>query len=489
MKNIFFILSFISILNVFSQNNFYLKRINTEVDENPLNLIYLQNSNTILLTSFYNNLASGIASPIIFKIKNGHITDSLYVDTLQGNFISIIQLNTNLISIIGTTKSLTSTYYSISFWIMDTSFHVFSYKNYSTNFLSPIYLFTNYTSTKDFAITASGLTGPSTSCILYALLDSTGELKDSIRYLNTTGLGFGYNIIEQDNNSFLSFADYSGFVIYGAAAGIVHHDSLLRVVEVDTIPPKRCGINSMMTAKAKNNHEYYLCGKNHDVVNNRDYFSFNVTLMDSIYHVEKTILMGNLDTVSYPSAFRSLDFISYNNIFTSYTYNAQLDYPWTTQPAWVVVTKLDSMLNIRWQKYIGGGLPYYSNNILATQDGGCYVTGTFYDSTLNVHQRDIFILRFDSLGNTISDVPENAYVFDNALVYPNPGTSELNVLMPENFKVVSFELYNSQGVLCKAELFNSNHLNMNTNELKSGIYFYRLRQGNNVVSQGKWVKE
>ncbi|HOU98760.1 MAG TPA: T9SS type A sorting domain-containing protein, partial [Bacteroidales bacterium] len=73
--------------------------------------------------------------------------------------------------------------------------------------------------------------------------------------------------------------------------------------------------------------------------------------------------------------------------------------------------------------------------------------------------------------------------------YPNPGSSELNVLIPENIKTTTFELYNSVGVLCKEEQFDSDRLNLNTNELKSGLYFYRLRQGNNIVSQGKWVKE
>jgi len=499
MKNILAILSIISVLNGFSQNNFYLRRINTVVDENPIGILNIQNSSSFLFSCNYKNLSSWTSSPIIFKGNNCQIVDSLLIDTLQGFFVNFIQINPNLIAVTGLTKNytstkdntnnLSSTNYSISFWTMDTLFNILSYKSYKTNFEIAAYLFNTYTSKKDFAITATGQTGPNTFCILYALLDSLGNLKDSLRYLNTTGLGFGYNMIEQDSNKFLSFADYSGFVIYGTAAGIVQHDSLLRVVGVDTIPPKRCGIYSMMTAKAKNKHEYYLCGKNHDVVNNHDYFSFNVTLMDSVDHVEKTILMGSLDTVSYPSAFRSLDFINYNNIYTSYTYNAQLDYPWTTQPAWVVVTKLDSMLNIRWQKYVGGGLPYYSNSILATQDGGCYVTGTFYDSTLNIQQRDIFILRFDSLGNTISGVPDNAYVFDTALVYPNPGTNNINVLMPENFKATTFELYNSVGVLCKEEQFGNDRLNLNTNELKCGLYFYRLRQGNNIVSQGKWVKE
>ncbi len=100
-----------------------------------------------------------------------------------------------------------------------------------------------------------------------------------------------------------------------------------------------------------------------------------------------------------------------------------------------------------------------------------------------------FLIGYRQSGNTISSVPDNAYVFDKALVYPNPGTNELNVLIPENAKLTTFELYNSVGILCKQEQFSNDRHNLNTNDLNSGLYFYRLRQENTIISQGKWIKQ
>ena len=184
--------------------------------------------------------------------------------------------------------------------------------------------------------------------------------------------------------------------------------------------------------------------------------------------------------------------VSYDDfVYASTVYGMDLNNNtnYSSIPSYILVNKYDSNLNLRWRKFIGGDKHYYTYSINSTIDSGCVISGIIYDANWGNQKYDAFILVLDSLGNTISDVPDNAYLFDTALIYPNPGSSELNVLIPENIKTTTFELYNSVGVLCKEEQFDSDRLNLNTNELKSGLYFYRLRQGNNIVSQGKWVKE
>lgn len=153
----------------------------------------------------------------------------------------------------------------------------------------------------------------------------------------------------------------------------------------------------------------------------------------------------------------------------------------------ICITRYDENLNIKWQRFIGGDNNYHVMKIFPAPDGGCIFSMTIHDLVTDTY--DGVIVWIDSLGNKVLSIPHNIDLFDKFTVYPNPGSSELNVLIPENIKTTTFELYNSVGVLCKEEQFDSDRLNLNTNELKSGLYFYRLRQGNNIVSQGKWVKE
>ncbi|NMD00531.1 MAG: T9SS type A sorting domain-containing protein [Bacteroidales bacterium] len=476
----------IAICNIsLAQNNFYFKRIYTEADEFPTCMQDFENSQ-LFLSAYYN---IGYRVPTILKFKNNCLVDSLQVADYNGTIFCLNAKDSSTFTAWGFTFDNILNKYNLAYWLIDTSLNVLENKNYLTKFNEQNNLVCNHLNDGNYLISLTGI-GSQWLGILYLICDPNGDLTDSI-YFDYPNLDYGYGILKYSNFNIAPLASNYLGLNYGTSACFVKFDSLLNVIRVDTIPPRQSGISLMMNIKKKNEKEFYLCGKSVDIIGGSACHRVTVSIFDTSYQVLKTVHFGNLisDTLNYPASYTSFNYKNLQNLYLTYTYNFPADFPWSQQKTWVAVCNLDSNLNIRWRKFVGGDLSYNSNALLTSSDGGCYVTGTFYDSTLNIQQRDIFILRFDSLGNTISDVPDNAYLFDTALIYPNPGSSELNVLIPENIKTTTFELYNSVGVLCKEEQFDSDRLNLNTNELKSGLYFYRLRQGNNIVSQGKWVKE
>jgi hypothetical protein len=494
MKRYFLFILFVSItMNTFAQNQMYFSRKTLNINEVPGDIIELSDNNAIFVTGSYKTIIDSIHHPVLFKIRNKIIVDSLFLANEVGTFFTLTAINHNQIAVIGSLKNDSTGNYDLTFWLIDSNLHVLSTKKYSTYFLNFFYIFTTLTSQKKLAITFTGDSGTNDLGICYTLLDSLGNMvynNKYLNYLNYGGADFGYNIIEQGKNTFLSFVVCPYFASQlGNGACVVKHDSLLNIINVDTIPPILCGFCNMMSAVSKNKNEFYLCGKHILQTNNHDYFRVGISLMDSTSHVEKTVLLGNLtDTINFPSANRSIDFIDYSNIFVGYTYNFQNDYPWSVQSSWVAVCDLDSMLNIKWRKYIGGDMFYATSSIRATSDGGCLVTGTFFGYDLSIKQHDMFILKLDSAGNVVSSIPGNLQIIDKALIYPNPGQNELNITLPENYTETVFELYNATGVLCRQTKFNTENQNINTTALSQGIYLYRILQNGKVISSGKWVK-
>jgi len=80
---------------------------------------------------------------------------------------------------------------------------------------------------------------------------------------------------------------------------------------------------------------------------------------------------------------------------------------------------------------------------------------------------------------------------ENIKVYPNPFSNELFITLNENIsnEYVSIELWDSQGrqVFFQQADLNLRFIRVDTDQLISGVYIYRIRQGEKIVS-GKVIK-
>ncbi len=198
---------------------------------------------------------------------------------------------------------------------------------------------------------------------------------------------------------------------------------------------------------------------------------------------------GKTDTMDYPSVHNNLDFISEDNIYYSGISNLNISNPYFSHmPSWFILNKIDSNLNLKWQKFYGGDACYFPWAILATQDGGCVMAGTRYDYKTQTNQeRDLYVLKVDE-GGLITWSQEIPLEKQSTTVYPNPGTNTLNIKTGN--KGMEFELININGQIVIKQIMDSNINTISTESLKSGIYFYRLIDRINISKKtGKWIKK
>lgn len=63
---------------------------------------------------------------------------------------------------------------------------------------------------------------------------------------------------------------------------------------------------------------------------------------------------------------------------------------------------------------------------------------------------------------------------DNVVVYPNPAKNEINLKVSGDIKADKAEVYDITGKLINAYSFYTNTLTINTQQLSTGIYFYKI---------------
>ena len=88
-----------------------------------------------------------------------------------------------------------------------------------------------------------------------------------------------------------------------------------------------------------------------------------------------------------------------------------------------------------------------------------------------------------------SSVPSVANT-DNTVIYPNPATSELNVVYDASADIKSIAVYNIIGKIMSVYKVEANSANLNLSNLPSGIYFVRLVNSHGeVVVTKKFTKQ
>ena len=83
----------------------------------------------------------------------------------------------------------------------------------------------------------------------------------------------------------------------------------------------------------------------------------------------------------------------------------------------------------------------------------------------------------------ITDIEEIADESGNVMVFPNPGNSELNVLIAESNESAEIQIYDIQGRLVLEQNVESGVTTIDTSKLSAGLYFWKV--GNET---GKWIK-
>lgn len=210
-----------------------------------------------------------------------------------------------------------------------------------------------------------------------------------------------------------------------------------------------------------------------------------VKKFDTSYQVVNDILLTDPDTMTYAASSKCLDINEQGEIFVAGEFDDELGF-FSSYYDLIYFAKLDQDLNLISERYIGRDADYTVFSVAATSDGGVVIGGSQYDYQINEpREADPFIIKTDA--GLWLDTPqireENVH---RALVYPNPGSQQLNVRT--TIKQAVFSLYNVNGKLVLEQPLDQLITNIITVSLAQGAYLWTVTQKGQVSDRGKWVK-
>lgn len=218
---------------------------------------------------------------------------------------------------------------------------------------------------------------------------------------------------------------------------------------------------------------YILCGNSW----NNDYDAY-IIKTDALGNTQWTKTMGNIND---------------EDLLRTVQVNSDQDYVFSgSSNNNVSIVKLNSSGTTLWNKlYV---TPIYHNGyyIGETFNKGYFIAGYALDST-NMTPGDVFLLRTDSLAvgfsNKLMTVGIKESNLSNDLnVFPNPFSlsTTLQTIVFLNNAVLT--IYNSYGQLVKKiDKLSGHTINLQRDNLSSGLYFFNLTQDNKIISTNKLI--
>lgn len=188
---------------------------------------------------------------------------------------------------------------------------------------------------------------------------------------------------------------------------------------------------------------------------------------------------------TYAAWYQSVDFIDPNKIFAGGMEDKNLTI-WNPNPSWIYVACLDSDLDLIHEEYYGGDALYETYYVKATYDGGVILTGSMYNDSIQDHERDGFLMKFDSVLFVGTPEPIQNNSSAKVQVYPNPGQDYFTVHTSPS--AMEFDLFNSLGKKIIALQKPDQIFTIPTANFPEGIYFWAVKYPDSLISSGKWIK-
>lgn len=159
-----------------------------------------------------------------------------------------------------------------------------------------------------------------------------------------------------------------------------------------------------------------------------------------------------------------------------------ISYPF---PNRLVITKTDDTLGVIWEKSYSYPSRYLeATYLLATNDGGCIVTGGAYNEASDRY--DLFVLKINSEGMVGTD----EFLVQDGRPYtywPNPVHDNLRLQFPPDVQPARVELFDLQGRLVRVQRSNFGSIDMS--QLPTGTYTLCVTMADGKAYSDKVVKE
>ena len=158
------------------------------------------------------------------------------------------------------------------------------------------------------------------------------------------------------------------------------------------------------------------------------------------------------------------------------------------EPRAIQLIKLNHSGEVIWQKiYNYLDVNYRLEKVLATPDGGALLFATRYDWLDPIpFQRDVYILKVDSDGNTVVGTENITHSRPGVKVYPNPASTVINIAV-EKKAALSISVFNAIGSVVYTGEFTSS-ASIDVSGFRPGMYYYTISGQIGVHYSGRFIK-
>jgi len=479
-KNIFVVL-LISISSAIVGQGLFTKTYHTEETHN-LGQINIDNSGNYLVSGAYRDLTTNLGRPFIYKInKNGELIDTArYFGGFQNHIYidELIPFNNYYIVL----ASITEENYggvpikSLVYMKIDTNLNLINTKYYYLLDNSIIYA-TSSQLDKDSNIIMNGW-----------YIVPTGYVGSFITKLSIDGDSLATHIIPADSIREFTALHVDSNYYYSFSSdlwdqNIYKYDTNLTLVS-KTEMPKACA--EKFTPVFINDSVYYTSGWRY-IAGYKEYGIMKASLKGTLFNSVKFGIVDSANTLANTEALcKSGDYLYlYGNPYTS---SSLIPYG-NGKPSWNYIAKLDTNLNIIWEKLYGGDAFYMAVDITVDTDGGLLLLSTRNDLYDGVNQLDVHLMKIDTAGNAVwvNDIKIREIGVD---IFPNPTSSQLNItLNSPNKTIYQLQIKDLQGKQILQKQINAKQTKLDVSNLSKGIYILEGSTNTGESFSRKFVKE
>ena len=214
-------------------------------------------------------------------------------------------------------------------------------------------------------------------------------------------------------------------------------------------------------------------------------FDLAVARVNEMAAVQSINILGTSDT---NDRITEIDWFFNDTIFIGGTKNVAINSSFLND-TWLALFKTSLAGEVIHETYYGGLGQYTLSNIIATPDGGCIISFSwwdFYNYPGNLKQFDAGLIKVNANGQiTGTNKPELPFEVTEILVYPNPGNDYLMInSAKENLTLKLFDLAGK-------EILNSEfdkNIRIETSNFIPQTYIYSISQNGVEIKSGKWIK-
>ncbi len=315
-----------------------------------------------------------------------------------------------------------------------------------------------------------------------AFVYKLSENGDSLRFkVFTTHHAFGhFDLLEKPENQGYIYV-ICGF---GAGGDILDLDTLFEIQTRHPVPNDILNFTDLGWISPKT---FFQTGEK--INSSTGKRKIGVQVLDTNYAVIHVQFLGESDTTYYfPGLRKNLDFVDLNTTYIGGTYNFGMD-EFAMVDSWYYLTRLDTTLNIQWEKFYGGEANYTLYGITATRDEGCLMFGTFYNNNPEVLKRDIYVVKVNKDGVLVSTDGNLSKLVQEAILFPNPGSEYCIALLGAQHPSATLRLYDMSGAIIFSREIRQQQTKIDLPGLAKGIYPYRFECGGRIIGSGKWVRQ